>query len=390
MAQIFTDEELKQLIYQASVLVDSSDHQDRKDFLISMILMLSQKLRNEFPSPDATIKEFLKRSGQPDSYLAKILGSRSRSSEILSGKRNLSVSDLRVLRDNLGIPPDLLLGHPKSVTTEEDYSKYPIPELVKYNFLPDGTKRGSKDIEEKINDFFAKSGFNKAEAKDACFRQSIRKNEKSDIYALQAWLAAVRYISLGQLSSNMYLGINDSILYELVKLSAFSDGPIRAINYLKEIGINVIIMPHFQKTYLDGAVFKINNNPIIGLTIRYDRIDNFWHTLLHELSHLVLGHIDDNLMLFDDMEIQVNSGIEKLADDYAKQIYVSQEQWEEFRNHRVSVTAICAFASELGISPAIIAGRYRYETGKYKMYNTLVGCGEVRRLFPIFQKENIQ
>lgn len=387
MGDFLTNDELNWLISQTKAL-EQVDIQQQKATLVAILLMSSRKLRNDFSSPSETIKQFLNHSGQPESYISKVLGSRSRAREILTGKRNLSISDLRALRDNLGIPPDLLLGYPESLTDNENYSKYPIPDLVKYNLIPKA-KRGQKGIENIIINFFDNAPFDREKAKDACFRQSIRKNEKSDTYALQAWLAAVSYQSLKYPTTNAYGGINEDILRTLVRLSVFSDGPVRAINYLRELGINIIIMPHFKKTYLDGAVFKIDNNPIIGLTLRYDRVDNFWHTLLHELSHLLLGHIDNNAMLFDDMEIRVDNGIERDADDYAKQIYVHQYKWNEFKAHRISVTAICAFANELGISPAIIAGRYRYETGKYKMYNTLVGCGEVRRHFPIFQKENI-
>ena len=28
--------------------------------------------------------------------------------------------------------------------------------------------------------------------------------------------------------------------------------------------------------------------PVIGLTLRYDRLDNFWFVLLHELGHVFL------------------------------------------------------------------------------------------------------
>ena len=48
-------------------------------------------------------------------------------------------------------------------------------------------------------------------------------------------------------------------------------------------------VPHLPRTHLDGAALKSHEGrPVIGLTLRYDRIDNFWFTLLHELAHVGL------------------------------------------------------------------------------------------------------
>ena len=38
---------------------------------------------------------------------------------------------------------------------------------------------------------------------------------------------------------------------------------------------------------------RYNGAPVAALTLRYDRLDNFWFTLLHELAHIAL-HMDGN------------------------------------------------------------------------------------------------
>jgi HTH-type transcriptional regulator/antitoxin HigA len=86
---------------------------------------------------------------------------------------------------------------------------------------------------------------------------------------------------------------------------------------LRSLGVYFAIVPHLSKTYLDGAAFYLDGHPVVALTLRYDRIDSFWFTLMHELGHIVAGHegsyLDDlgNLALTDE-EAEAN----RLAADW--------------------------------------------------------------------------
>ncbi len=62
------------------------------------------------PSPIEAIKFRLEQLNKPTSALSEILGARSRQSEILSGKRKLSLSMIRKLHEVLGIPAESLIG----------------------------------------------------------------------------------------------------------------------------------------------------------------------------------------------------------------------------------------------------------------------------------------
>ena len=63
----------------------------------------------EKPNPIDAIKFRLEQLGMSDSELSKIIGYRSRKSEILSGKRKLSLDMIRKLHDLLNIPADVLI-----------------------------------------------------------------------------------------------------------------------------------------------------------------------------------------------------------------------------------------------------------------------------------------
>ena len=62
------------------------------------------------PSPIDAITFRLEQLGKEKSELAKILGTRARQSEILSGKRKLSLEMIRKLHSALGIPAESLIA----------------------------------------------------------------------------------------------------------------------------------------------------------------------------------------------------------------------------------------------------------------------------------------
>lgn len=112
---------------------------------------------------------------------------------------------------------------------------------------------------------------------------------------VQLWLARVREIA----DSRDYLRgryrkdhLNLETLRYISRLSWMPDGPRLAVNFLAERGIALVIEPHLSPTRLDGAaMIGRNGAPVIGLTVREDRLDNFWFTLLHELVH-AWRHLD--------------------------------------------------------------------------------------------------
>ena len=378
MKNVFPPEFISKLERQLKSL-SSASVEEREAAAVYMLQELSAQLRGNYPTPAAAIRHFLDKWGHQEAYLGKVLNSRSRASEILNGKRPLSLSDLRTLRDNLGIPVDLLLDDPKA-HGDIDFSRYPVGEMHRLGLIPEKLTKRSPKLKANIEKFFQRAGLSPEAAKSACYRQSLRKNEKSDFFALQVWLAAV-HLQAQEKHLPFYSGIKEKDLTEIARFSTFADGPKRAIAFLEERGVSVVVMPHFRSTYVDGAIFLLNKKPVIGLSLRYDRVDNFWYTLGHELGHLVAEHVLED-PIFDDLEIHAPDGIEYEADQIAQSMFIPQEDWEEFKKHRVSTMSVFALAARLSISPAIVAGRWRFETKNYKVFTSLIGHGEVRRLFP--------
>ncbi|MEX0608814.1 MAG: helix-turn-helix domain-containing protein [Balneolaceae bacterium] len=70
----------------------------------------------EAPKPVEAIKFRMDQLGLEQKDLGKILGSKSRASEILSGKRSLSLRQIKLLYKKLGIPAEVLIQEPEPVT----------------------------------------------------------------------------------------------------------------------------------------------------------------------------------------------------------------------------------------------------------------------------------
>jgi len=148
----------------------------------------------------------------------------------------------------------------------------------------------------------------------------------------------------------------------------------------------LVIEYNFPKTYLDGATILTNkDNPVIGLTLRHDRLDNFWFTLMHELSHIALHFNQDINLFYDEIEgvkgVDLNS-IERDADKLAREALVPASKWENSPAKLIpSPMAAQSLADELGIHIAIVAGVMRHEHKNYYYLNKIVNDFKVKQFF---------
>ena len=212
-----------------------------------------------------------------------------------------------------------------------------------------------------------------------------RGDRQADDMAMLAWRLCVLRQAREVIQIREYKQgvITPEWLRELAKLSAFDEGPRLAKEYLARHGITLIIEKHFKRTFLDGAAMLDKERPIVALTLRHDRIDNFWFALLHELAHVAKHLNPENPVFMDDLDRSSHQGIESEADEMAQEALIPQESWStaKVRQTFTSEDAI-AFADEIGIHPAIVAGRLRHEADNFRLLSHLIGkTGQVSQLF---------
>ncbi|VCS85328.1 helix-hairpin-helix DNA-binding motif-containing protein [Burkholderia pseudomallei] len=130
-----------------------------------------------------------------------------------------------------------------------------------------------------------------------------------------------------------------------------------------------------------------DGTPIIGLTLRFDRLDNFWFTLLHEVAHL-WKHVNPDETFLDNMDSSSEDRRELEANRIAKEALIPRVTWKRSEAYlNPSNESIDKLSRELKIHPAIIAGRLRKERENYTLFNDLVGQNQVRKHFNVSEVE---
>ena len=116
--------------------------------------------------------------------------------------------------------------------------------------------------------------------------------------------------------------------------------------------------------------------PIVALTLRHDRLDNFWFALMHELVHVQKHLKASHLFIADNLDDKTRSSKdEHEADQGARDALIPAIQWEKspVRTTHSPENAM-ALADKLRIHPAIVAGRARYETDNWRLLTSLLGA----------------
>jgi HTH-type transcriptional regulator / antitoxin HigA len=135
------------------------------------------------------------------------------------------------------------------------------------------------------------------------------------------------------------------------------------IKELNEIGVIFFVLPHLQKTYLDGASFYINNNPVVVYTGRYKRIDNFWFTVAHEIAHILNHFQSPDTFFVDNFNEEAINEFEKEANEKASCMLKHQEiaEYLKPRLNYLTKQTIQACSGKVHIHPAIIIGKLAHD-----------------------------
>jgi len=379
----------------------------------------------ELPDPVEAIKFRMEQQDLTRKDLIPYIGSQSKVSEVLNRKRPLSLSMMRALHEGLGIPAEVLLQEPGKTLNVQRFNpdEFPLNEMFKAGYFAGIeslkiVKEQAEELLERLLSPLEKLNESVVYCRNTLYAplqqagsmavangkadyavledEKLSVPQKSESHphevnekALRAWQARVLQICGEQrLPGHKPERITREFIRNLVRLSAFPDGPLMARQALWRTGIHFVVLPHLSQTYLDGACFKTHDDRVvIGMTLRHDRLDNFWFTLTHELAHAWL-HLDEhNIAFFDDTEHGLRHACsvqEQEANQLAMNLLVSDEIWEAEKENLIAAmdeASVVKLAQNLGISPAIVAGRLRWELNDYTLFPQLIGAKSVRVLF---------
>jgi len=380
-------EEAKRLV-QELMMADPAPgtDDDEKLQLLAFLIADYEKRTVKLPqaSPAEVIRFVMEQRGLKQQDLVPYIGSKARVSEVLSGKRELTLKMVRALHGGLDIPfKALLQEHTAEPPSEILVENYPFNEMHKAGYFPrvlhEKLTTIKEQAEELLHEFF------RGRENDPMLAFNRQGNGKTeiDLFAVHAWRCRVldkaKTMKIGKFSRE---SLNQALYAQLTVLSTLEEGPLLVRDRLAAVGVAVVYEKHLERTRLDGAaLWHPDGFPVIGLTLRYDRMDHFWFTLFHELAHVVYD-LDPAHPAFADTDIDSGSGKERehRADSFALDQFISPEDWEEVK-HLTTAKDIRSAAKRLAINPAILAGRLRREAQDYGMHRTLVGQGAVRCLF---------
>jgi HTH-type transcriptional regulator/antitoxin HigA len=353
---------------------------DRLELLAHLVQAYeSEHFPTALPDPLEAIRFRMEQQGLTQRDLVPYFGSRSKVSEVLSGKRALTLSMIRAIHSGLAIPAHVLLRESGASLPQDEpgiqWERFPVFEMAKRGWFetPSDDPRGH--AEELMRGFFSPLD---GQQLGAFYRRTIsqRTLRTMDDHAVIAWTARVLILATRVRDLRPYVAgtVDEGFLREVARLSWFERGPLLARELLAKRGIALVTERHLPRTYIDGAaMLSRDGRPVIGLSLRHDRIDSFWFCLVHELSHVALHLNSADTCFVDDLEAITEDRREREADTLATEALIPQAEWRRSRAAlQRTPEAIEEFANQVRVHPAVIAGFIRHSSRNYRILSQMV------------------
>jgi len=342
---------------------------------------MSNRTPAEVFPPGEFILDELEERGWSQTSLAKITGRPdSTISSIISGKKSITPEIASEFASAFGTSPQFWLNlenaYQLSKLAVEDGSIKHRAKLFETAPIRDMEKRGwiraydsVEETEKELVNFFSIPTLEQLPQLRLAARATDQN--KSELTPEQlAW--CVRALQLAKsVPAKKYTNKSfDEGISQLRLLADFPENTRKVPKVLSEMGIRFVVIEHLPKSKIDGAALWLGDDwskPVIALSLRYDRIDSFWHTLFHELSHIKNkdSYIVDVDMVGADrcLSDEALSEIEARANREAAEMLIPKQTMDSFisRTHPFYYTEkIIQFANLIKIHPGIIAGQLQH------------------------------
>lgn len=338
-----------------------------------------------FP-PGEFIREELEAREWTQTDLADILGRPLKLvSDIILGKRAITPETANGLGDAFDVDPQFFLNlesayqlwrveknreHGKGVSRRARlYEKVPIRELLRRRWIE--RSENIDVLEQRVLDFYGIKSINK---QPKFWPVAARTTMPELTLVHWAWLARARHIARA-LTAARFSESSLARAIEQLKTLLHTPEEVRHVpKILAEAGIRLVLIEHLPSTKIDGACFWLDldpKSPVVVLSLRYDRIDNFWHTLFHELGHLKEKHgltkdyhpFDVDIFGETAPSLEQRPEAERTVDDFAVNTLIPQPElnhWIARVGPLYSKQEIRGFAARLNIHPGIVVGQLQH------------------------------
>jgi HTH-type transcriptional regulator / antitoxin HigA len=243
------------------------------------------------------------------------------------------------------------------------YSKFPVRELMKRKWIE--PSKNLDVVEHRVCRFFRIKNVDERPV----FAHAAKAVQYDERTALQwAWLFRAKELAEGTHSSPYS---ERKLRESLAKLRTLLVAPeeIRQVSrILAEVGVRFVVVEFLPGAKIDGAAFWLNDTPVIALSIRFDRLDNFWFVLRHEIEH-VLNRDGDGLVTIDvelTEQLQRKNALppeEIKANTAAAEFLIPKSELDSFITRvrpLYSEQRILLFAKRIGVHPGLVVGQLQF------------------------------
>lgn len=328
-----------------------------------------------FP-PGEFLQDELEARGWNQTDLAHILGRGvTVVNEILAAKRAITPETAQALSDALGGSAQYWLNlesmYRLSLVDRSDvvarrallYAKAPVREMIRRNWIEE-----SQDIavlEKAVLGFL----WIKTLDEEPQFAHAARKSTSYDekpTPSQTAWLYRARQLAHGLTAGSFSSARLPELVEELKELASEPENARQVPRLLSDYGIRFLMVEALASTKIDGASFWIDGSPVVVLSLRYDRVDHFWHTLMHEIAHILF---EDGTVLDQEIVGDVSSrtgerpDAERRADEFAASALIPRERMHDFVlrvRPLFSATRVKNFALTMDVHAGIVVGQLQH------------------------------
>jgi HTH-type transcriptional regulator/antitoxin HigA len=312
------------------------------------------------------------------SDLAYVLGVNTAAiNQILSGKRGVSSEMAKALAVAFDVEPEFFARlqadfelkqardpEPELKARARIQTEYPLREMIKRGWFTEN----AVELEPQLCRFFDVQALGEVPH----LAHAAKRTEVAELPPSQlAWLFRVRQIAREMIVSSYSRGKLAAAIDQMRGLLGAPEDTRHVPRLLAEAGVRFVIVEALPGSKIDGVCFWLDDNsPVIGMSIRFDRIDNFWFVLRHECAHVMHGHGRRAPIVDSDLG---NRGIdvseeELLADSEAAEFCLPQDKIKSFylrKNPIFPERDVLAFAKIAHVHPGMVVGQLQHLIGRY-------------------------
>lgn len=246
-------------------------------------------------------------------------------------------------------------------------SGYPLREMVKRGWINDPKVSGGAHGE--LCRFF---GVNSLDGVASLGHAAKKSGLTGPTGEQLAWLYRVRAIA-AEMPTPEYSRVKFFEAIERMSAMRTSPEELRHIpRLLNEAGVRFVVVEGLKGGKIDGVCTWLDDRtPVIGMSLRYDRIDNFWFVLRHECAHVLHGHGKTVAIIDSDLSMSTVDVDEEeaLANKEAADFCIASDKIRSFyvrKNPFFSDADVVAFAKINKVHPGLVVGQIHHMTGEFR------------------------